>query len=93
MSDAEASGSGEIETRMAAEQVGDLDTLVTMSGEALDTGGPCWWICCLKSCEKVRRPSSLIDEFTKFNEHYAIFISCNIFSLFLIFIFSDRILP
>ena len=37
MSDAEASGSGEIETRTAAEQVDDLDTLVTMSGEALDT--------------------------------------------------------
>ena len=25
---------------------------------------------------------SLIDEFPKFNEHYAIIISCNIFSLF-----------
>ena len=37
VSDAEASGSGEIETRTAAEQVDDLDTLVTMSGEALDT--------------------------------------------------------
>ena len=35
MSDAEASGSGKIETRTAAEQVDDLDTLVTMSGEAL----------------------------------------------------------
>ena len=34
---AEASGSGKIETRMATEQVGDLDTLVTTSGEALDT--------------------------------------------------------
>ena len=37
MSDAEASGSGEIETRTVAKQVDDLDTLVTMSGEALDT--------------------------------------------------------
>ena len=37
MSDAEASGSGEIETRTAAEQVDNLDTLVTMSGEALYT--------------------------------------------------------
>ena len=53
MSNAEASGSGEIETRTAAEQVDDLDTLVTISGKALDTGGPCWWICSLKSCEKV----------------------------------------
>ena len=37
MSDAEASGSSEIETRSATEQVDDLDTLVTTSGEALDT--------------------------------------------------------
>ena len=68
MSNAETSGSGEIETRTAGEQVEDLDTLVTISGEALDTGGPCWWICSLKSCENIRRPSSLIDEFPKFNE-------------------------
>ena len=37
VSDTEASGSGKIETRTAAEQVDDLDTLVTMSGDALDT--------------------------------------------------------
>ena len=37
VSDAEASGSSDFETRTAAEQVNDLDTLVTMSGEALDT--------------------------------------------------------
>ena len=47
MSNAEASGSGEIETRTAAEQVDDLDTLVTISGEALDTEGACWSICSL----------------------------------------------
>ena len=94
MSDTEASGSGKIETQIADNQVDNFDTLVIMSGEALDTGGPCWRICSLKSCEKYKKAIKSNRQISECSMNTMQFsfsvISSRCFNF--LYIFSDRIL-